>query len=201
MAEKTQEEIQAEEAAKLATEREAVEKAKLATKGVSPNTEPANEPAKLQMTEDELQAKIAEATSKAIAEREAQLAKEAELKAAEEQGNYKKLYEEEEKKRKRAELAQFRSEAINKFKLSEKAFDYLNGETKDEIFAAAKQIRKMVDEAVEEAKKLEVESGLPHSDSTRRTAPRTSDDATKKTVEGLGSIFGKQLDLSKFARN
>jgi hypothetical protein len=145
---------------------------------------------KLELTPEELDAKIADA----VAERERQNEERIRREEAESQGNYKILFEEAEADKKQANLELWRHRALNKFKLSEDLEDTLVGETEEELMKAAKKLRSSIDKEVEN--KLRAETPTP-PDPGKTNPPRqrtaNAEDTIRRNMRaglGIGRVAG-----------
>jgi hypothetical protein len=125
---------------------------------------------------------------------------EARLKEAEAQGNYKILFEDSEKARKKAELNAWRLKALNKFNLDDKLYDSLTGDNEDDVMKSAKRLRDAIDAEVKARTSSETgethESGnLPPARRGNPPNPRKPN-ADQQTVTALAGA----LDLGAFRR-
>ena len=192
MPEKTQEELdaieakQVEKAEKLAAKEAAkLEAATLEADKQEAERLEAEQAHKIELTETELSARI----ESAIKDRETRAAEQARLDEAQKQGDYKVLLDEANARAHKAELSAWRGKAIAKYKLSEKCFDFLSGDTEDEIMKDAKVLRSMLDEEVKEQEEFARVNHLPRDDGRRKDAPNAEADAVKRTYAGLNKIL------------
>ncbi len=105
----------------------------------------ADEPQKLQMTAEELDAIKAQAVADAQAENEERIRRE----EAERNGNFKLLAEQAQEELRQTNLTLWRTKALNKHKLPDSMAQALVGDTEKEIMACAKKLKEDFDVEVE----------------------------------------------------
>lgn len=118
--------------------------------------------------------------------------KEAEAEEARKKGDFEKLLKDAEVKLKEANLKAWRAEAITEHKLTADWASLLNGETETEIKAAAKALRKRLDDEIKAAAKADLEAH-PGTLPGQRGSGSNKNEAEKvgKTIAGafgLGRI-------------
>jgi hypothetical protein len=111
---------------------------------------------------------------------------EAEEEEARKKGDFEKLLEQREAELKTANLKAWRSEAMVEHKLSKEWASLLDGNTEAEVKAAAKSLRKRLDDEIKASALAEREEhpGTPRGQRGEGKGKSGDTDAVRKTVEG-----------------
>lgn len=149
----------------------------------------ADEPEKLTLTRAELDAQIAAGVAQA---REAE-AEQERIAQAEKDNNYKVLLEEARANELKANQTLWRTQALNKYKLSESLVTLLVGETKETIMASAKKLRESMDEEVKARLEAGNEETAPHDPG--KTIPPKQQKANLDAQ--IGANMRKALGIGK----
>lgn len=157
---------------------------------VKPEVKPEPKPdeSKLQLTPEELEAKIQAGVAQALQAKQA----EEDRKKAEEEGNYKKLLDDATAATRKANLALWRTKALKKYNLADNMFDALSGETEEEIMTAAKNLNSVIQEAAEKRAEV-VREGNPPPPPTgvKKEKKGSGRSAEEVTRDNLSVAFGR----------